>query len=497
MERLSDRHEGTLEGKLAPLDQTAPAEVELTVDHRCAHLPAVQHTAWMLANLLARQVGVVAGIHLRCPPDVPLSGLVVPLAGRTLDLRGALATGVEAIGAVRLLPDGNESNAIPTMVFTIGPGEAEPDSARVFGLGWRGAISREGIEAHDPIASALPVGPYIAACLAAAEVFKSVRLGSILPANLSYSGWTFLPSVDTNLALDGPADLSHLTLEATLAGCGAVGSTWLHTVWATPEINGAALVADSDQRGVDITNLNRCPIFGQASLGRQKASEAARICSDAPIALIPHDGSVGEVLERPPLLICAVDRNASRQAVQSLYAPRLLAASTEGMRAEVLRCDPEAGAPCVRCFNPPEADLPDADARRDFLALPEHEKVEQAASVGLRLDDALAWAIEGTCSHATDKLFAKLRATGTPPRQWAVGFVSAMSGVMLASQTYKELLCQTPLGAAEPRALFQFFNPLATTNAPRPYLRDPACPMCAPGSPALDIWMQRYRDFAV
>ena len=44
MDRLSDRHEGTLDGRLAPVDAVRPATVSLEIAPDAARLPSCQHT---------------------------------------------------------------------------------------------------------------------------------------------------------------------------------------------------------------------------------------------------------------------------------------------------------------------------------------------------------------------------------------------------------------------------------------------------------------------
>jgi hypothetical protein len=182
---------------------------------------------------------------------------------------------------------------------------------------------------------------------------------------------------------------------------------------------------------------------------------------------VPFDRSVGNVEDRPPLLISAVDTNTSRRAVHGLYPGRLLAASTHNLRAEVLRCDPSAGALCISCFNPPEADLADADLRRQYLAAEPHEREQLAASVGLCAEDAGKWAIEGSCSYASDRLLEELRATHAGAPAFAVGFVSVMAGTMLPAQTIREILDDRCLDGTMSRAVVQFLDPVAASNAPR------------------------------
>lgn len=194
-----------------------------------------------------------------------------------------------------------------------------------------------------------------------------------------------------------------MRLDLALAGSGAVGSALLHTIWAAAGLTGRASIAEADKHGVDLSNVNRCVVFGRASLGQPKATEAAGICGDAGVALVPHDGPMEEAGELPPLLLSAVDTNTARRAVQGLYPARVISASTENMRAELLHCDPVAGAPCLCCFNPSEAEVPDAEMRRRFLAASPDRQRELAEAVGQTLADAIAWATEAS---------AAMRATG-------------------------------------------------------------------------------------
>jgi hypothetical protein len=159
----------------------------------------------------------------------------------------------------------------------------------------------------------------------------------------------------------------------------------------------------------------------------------------------------------------------------------------------LLRCDPVAGAACLCCFNPPEAEVPDAELRRRFLAASPDRQREVAEAVGQTLTDAIAWATEGVCGNAGDRVMAHMRTQEPGARAFAVGFVSAMAGLMLAAQTFKDALAEGPLGGPVSRAVMQFVDPLAATNRPRRYLRDPSCAMCSPSTPAGMIWARRYR----
>jgi hypothetical protein len=496
MDRISDRHGGTLDGRLAPVDTVRPATVSVEIAPGIAGLLSCQHTAWMLVNLLARQERIVERVLLDCPAGVPLSGRVVPLASRDADLRTALLDGAAAIAAVPVVTVAEcPAGAIRIVV---GPGLAIEGAMRVHGERWWGGISRAAIPGPHA-SSGLPYGPYAAACLAAGEVYKAVRLALPKPVMAAfYSTWSLRAMAAPPSAAEdiGPHAIDGLEIEAITAGGGAVGNTWVHVTWATEGIHGRVIVADSDKRGVDLSNLNRCPALGADSIGKPKATEAAIICADASIEIIPFDGPVGDVQDRPDLLLCAVDTNTSRRAVQGLYPPRLLRASTHNLRAEILRCDSRAGAPCVSCFNPPEADISDMELRREYLAADPAERQRLASAVNLSVDDADRWATEGTCSFATDRLLDQLRESHEGPHAFAVGFVSVMAGVMLAAQTIRELIGDRSLQGTMCRAVMQFLDPSAASNAPRRQRRDATCPMCSPHTFATRIWRQRYHAWS-
>lgn len=446
----------------------------------------------MLVNLLARQERIIERVVLDCPPWVPLAGRVVPLARRDTDLPTALLEGAAAIESVSVAAGPEPpAGAIPIVV---GPGAAVEGALRVHGERWWGGIAHGAIDGPDA-GSRLPYGPYAAACLAAGEVYKVVRLAAPEPVTAAfYSTWSLRAMAAAPTAAEdiGPHAIESVEIDAVVAGGGAVGNTWVHVTWATDGTTGRVVVSDADKLGVDVTNLNRCPTFGAASLGRRKASEATAICSDASITLEAFDGPVGEVQDRPALLVSAVDTNTSRRAVQGLYPARLLAASTHNLRAEVIRCDPPAGAPCISCFNPPEADVPDAELRREYLAAEPDERERLAATVGLSIEAAERWAIEGTCSFATDRLLAQLRESHQGPEAFAVGFVSVMAGAMLAAQTIREFLGHRCLDGTLSRAVMQFVDPVAGSNAPRRQRQDGSCPMCDADGLATRIWQRRY-----
>jgi len=489
-EHVSNRHEGDLGGVFLPFGDASKAELTVVVDPDSAGLINVQHTAWMLVNLLVRLQGIIQHVHVVCPPGVPLRGRIVPLAPRHLDLRTALIQGAQAVAVV---PVDGAGQFERTIVVGDGNGWQEAAALYAWGNGWCGGICKSPISPDSfGQQSALPFGPYTAACIAAGEVFKAARMNPESYKALRsvyYSLWQH--RVAALPIADGPT-LIEAAVNAALAGVGAVGSAFLHAIWACDGVQGEILLADNDKKGVDATNLNRYVLFGSNSVGSPKASEAAKIAADAGVSWQPHDEALEHVLNLPPRVVSAVVTNLSRQAIQNRYPARILSGSTLDLRAEVLRCGPPGTGACLRCYNPPEKVPPDEDLRGRLRAAGDNKLAELAQAAGISVEDAREWVRTGRCGVAGERLIPHLHTTVESPL-FAVGFVSVMAGTMLAAELMKDHLeCSVPLSESTQRATFQFHSPLANANRASAYGRDPACPMCNPTTIACQKWQQRF-----
>ena len=453
----------------------------------------------MLVNLLCRLEGVVQRVGVCCPADVPLVGRVIPLAAREADLRTALLDGASAVKVVPVEPNVRLERSI-----AVGGRRGTRAGADLYacGHGWCGGVGTSadiaaGLNDGDHGGrgnSALPFGPYLAACLAAGEVFKAARLLPGVyhcPTSAVYSLWEHRAAPSAALLTNGPPTLA-VAVDAALAGVGAVGSALVHTLWACPGVTGQLLAADGDPDGLDGSNLNRYALFGRASVGRPKASEAARIAADASFEVVSHDGDFERLSDVPPRVVSAVDRNTSRAALQNRYPARILSASTLDLRAEVLRCGPPGVGACLRCFNPPELPEPDENLRARVREAGPEELAALARAAGVTPADAREWAETGGCGTAGERLLPELRRNPGEPA-FAVGFVSVMAGTMLAAELIKDYFATAvPLGHGAQRATFQFHTPLARTNRAAPYARDLACPMCAESTIARRLWSERF-----
>lgn len=488
MDAVSSRHEIDVRGVVGPMHSATPVAVSLEIPADVAGSPAVQHTAWALLNMLVRLDRVVSAVSVACPSDVPLRVRLSPLAGDAGGLRDRLRHGADAVNVVPV----DFGHRRGDVRLVVGPGGAVSDGVRVYGEGWCGGFARDRAVAAAP-SSTLPFGPYIAAAMAVGEVFKLVRIdpAKYPPAAAAfYTLWSH--QSDTTFIQGGRATIPSIVLDETLAGVGAVGCICANLLWATDGVSGRVLLVDGDEKGVDITNLNRYLLFGRAHLGMPKASTARDLLNGGgSIVWGAHDGPLESTGRPHRHILCAVDTNPSRLAVQSLWPESLLMGSTNELRAEVVRCDPRMGGPCARCYNPPDTMTPDDELRRRFREANPDEQRRLAQEVGADLHDAVAWADTGECGTTGERVRDALLGPRGRTESFSAPFVSCAAGTMLAAEVVKEHLdAPVPLSPSVARALLQFSRPDLSSGA-KPYLRDPRCPTCIPEREAGAIWRER------
>lgn len=487
MDSVSSRHESTLGGRLATLDQGHPIAVQVVVPPDVAATVAVQHTAWMTINMLARLDRVVSSISVVCPSGVALARRISPLTGGAAALAEGIASGATAIETVPIVL----ANEPADVRLVVGPGDAVDGGIRVYGEGWCGGIARgAAIAKADP--SPLPFGPYIAAAIAVGEVFRTARIDHVRypPADSAfYSLWSH-QAAHAYIA-GGPGILPVVTLDETLAGVGAVGCICAQVIWAADGVGGKVLLVDGDMHGLDITNLNRYLLFARQHVGLPKASTARDLLACSDIKWSVHDGPLEEAPGLHRRILCAVDVNEARLAAQNRWPESLLMASTHELRAEVVRCDPRYGGPCARCHNDPAALTPDEELRRQFRASSPKQQQEIASRHNADLAEVIAWAETGQCGTSGERVRDALRGGPSAPPAFAVPFVSLAAGTMLAAEVVKEQLdAAVPLSPERQHATIQFWAPAASKGASC-YGRDPECPLCRPDSEAVAIWRQR------
>lgn len=494
MESVSDRHSGDLNGTLKPLDPGTAVTIRVFVPESVAEKPAAQHAAWMAVNLLARADGIVSRVEVDCP-DVTIRERTIPF-GRSLLLAQRL---IEAGSAIGVVPVGAITGQADRRLVVSGhTGErSEPGDLILGGAGWWGGVAigqRPHAWAELDLSRGEPIGPYVAACLAVAEVFLTIRAPQLVASRPGCWGWNSWAregeSTPTSL---GPAWSALELAEYGLAGVGAVGAAWMHTLWATPRLSGDIVIADADAEGVSLSNLNRGLLFRHADVDRPKATTAAEAAVGA-IAWAPFDGRFEAQDRRPRVLVSAVDSNAARDVLQNLYLPYFLSGSTRDLRAEIMIGGAPGVGACLRCFNPPETTVSDDEIRERALAGDPDTLETIAFDLQADMTSIEARLKPGACDALSDRLLERLRRKygDEAPSQFAVGFGSALAGVLLAAETIRFAIDARlwPKEASE-RITFQFQHPAAGSNRIRPYARDPRCPKCGDDRPAFRLWESR------
>lgn len=489
MSSHSSRHESDLRGQLAAFSEARKHVVTIILDDTAQH-HAVQHCAWMLLNMLIRFDGFVERVVVCCPEAVTLRSDIIPLAVEEATLaRGLVATA----NSLNLLPTSLSSpSGLP---IYIGPGEAVTDGFRAYGDGWTGGIST-GTIIHVP-ESTLPFGPYAAACIAAAEVFKLARMkpDEYQAGDGFFDFWKLQSSPD--MLHTGPTSLGSHDLSCILAGIGAVGCAFLHTMAVCPDLQLAATLADNDSKGVELSNLNRYVLFGTASLCKSKPDEAVRILSQGHMKLTPHNGDIGSLEKVEGRVLSAVDKNSAREAIQYRYPARIISASTSDLRSEALRCGPPGRGACLRCYNPREPIPPDDQIVKRLKAADPEEFQRICTSAGVSIEDAASWLKTRSCGSAGSALLKYMRQSDPADDAgvFAVGFTSVFAGVLLAVEFIKDCLgISEGLNDSANRVNFQFFTIATDVNGKGFIDRDPECPCCIPGNPATKIWETRFRS---
>jgi molybdopterin/thiamine biosynthesis adenylyltransferase len=373
-ERIADRHLREVNGLGSAADMRA-VRVGVTADPAWAGSPAGQHFLVCLVNLLSRLTETVTHIHLVIPP-VPVL-VLMPYGRAAGDLGSALAaipawavdkevsvtTGATVTGVDVALCLGEPPaflGSIPALCaiadgwrFWVGTPENMPEGVRVS-------------------ASGTPLGPFLAACVLAGEVFKKARgMARGRPiTSLAYSLWS--GHTDAWSSLDaGPELAGHTLPPFYLVGAGAVGQGVATILGATPLAGGYVVTIDDDLH--DKTNLNRCFLAGTTDVGHAKVLAVSRYLRESPVVCLLHEGTIAEYVSKPKpslrpeldlaeaegsygTVVSCVDKGKSRQDIQGLRPKLILGGSTVGLSAKTNVYDFVPGTPCLGCHNPAEND---------------------------------------------------------------------------------------------------------------------------------------------
>ena len=228
-EDIANRHLLAADGLESTL-QSEDQYVRIMISERWSSSRAGQLLTACLVNLLCRQVKIVRHVEIVA---LPTGGLIRLPSGDAAEsfpacLRGLAAWAVNGAIAVSTMRTGV---AADHTIFVGDPGpELIPDygqSLVAIGDGWRAWV---GDAPRSPgtisATSTNPLGPFLAAALAAGEIFKrsrGLRRGRFLSAD-GYSLWSGGTSSEWNVLADGPT-VSGVCLPPThVVGAGAVAN---------------------------------------------------------------------------------------------------------------------------------------------------------------------------------------------------------------------------------------------------------------------------------
>lgn len=202
---IGHRHQLPASG-LKPASEAIPLAIRLLVPPAVSALPATQFLASSLVNLLSRQVGSVRQIMIECP-QVPTC-ILLPHGAGTDDFATDLITlGAWATAGAIPVSVWRAGEAVDlTLVLQESTGHTDGVDLVAAGAGWCGWVGEPEqattIDLHD----ASPVGPFMAAALAAGEIFKRSRgiTRGRLFDGLGVSLWSSQSAANWNELCDGP-----------------------------------------------------------------------------------------------------------------------------------------------------------------------------------------------------------------------------------------------------------------------------------------------------
>lgn len=352
--------------------------------------------------------------------------------------------------------------------ISIGQAEAPFETTFYAGsAGWDALLSTT---RHQPIGdSQNPFGAAVAACLAAANVFRRVFLpdwSHLVDDALRFSAWS-LDRADR--ATRTPRAQWALDGDTVLVGVGAVGNAALWTLARAPLAGSLHIV---DPQDIELSNLQRYVLATRADDGRSKVDLAASFPTLG-LDLVPHQLSLGEFLSqhgyRWDHFLLGLDSASDRRSAQAAL-PRWIANAWTQPGDLGISTHPRFGADgaCVACLYLPDSRLPNEDElvaaalnipqllmdvrtllfNGALLGRPFLQAV--AAAVDRPLDSLLPFEgrsvrdlyVEGFCGGAV----IPLGEAGRPPQDLHVPLAhqSALAGVLLAATLVRSALRGDP-----------------------------------------------------
>lgn len=418
-------------------------------------------------RLLGTTVGISFGADALGPEGRALTDLLVRLTARlypSLAIRGdRTADGrvAELRDLARAINPAVDLDEQPTIEVVVGVHAPAPIGTTTVFAGSEGWDSLISLRSHQAVGgSFVPFGAGVSACLATANVFRSVFLGANahLDSDVIFSVYNGSRGAT---AASAPT-LANLQRPVVLAGCGAIGNA---AIWALARAEATGLVCLVDHETVELGNIQRYVLTTRADEGRAKvdiaARELTRSLRPVPRQMTLADFLADEGYDHDRVLLALDSARDRRQAQASL--PRWIAnAWTQTGDLGVSVHSFGVGA-CVSCLYLPEGKTSNEDELvAGALKVPERlmevrlllhtgggvarPLLEAAATkLGVPIENLLPFEgkpirllyVEGICGGAVVPLGEQM--AGAPQNMHVpLAHQSALAGLLLAAALIRE-----------------------------------------------------------
>lgn len=440
-ETSGDRH--LREPRATRLGQlvAGPRRVLVVADRVTAATYAGQATLALLADLLARQFGVVTDLAFDIDGKVSCREVFV----RTKpDVGTALSA---ALSEIALTASGGEIEVgdvvRPQVVVGVGRYPLVRGELLTIQVGATDTSAWCSTEAiAESTSGHLPFGAHLAACMAADRVFRAFHA---MPVR---------PRVEIDLApVLGSASENESQTEIVLpagylVGLGAVGAAVLYSLAAARSMRAELVGIDPDTAG--ITNRNRLLTMAHGDVDRPKVQLATELVANSNLTLYPNQSLWADYATDPgrqcpdhlraiepfryEWILSAVDRNLGRRDIANVLPRHVLSGSTDEFIAQSAYYSIDGDCECLACNHPvPRFDL---DLLRSEIAgLAPGPRLERLQSMGADASDVTS--VEEYLADPSCGLIGEttLRRLGVgEATEWAVGHVSVAAGVLLAAR---------------------------------------------------------------
>ena len=316
---------------------------------------------WFRARLESTPIGISIGTDGHSEEGVALADLLVRIAARiypALALVGDHSTIAPLAKLAKAINPNIDLLEEATLGVAVGGGKTFATTIYAGCDGWDGFVS--GTEPQNVGASDNPFGAGVAACLAAANLFRTVFLPdreARIDERVRFSAFS---REMADAARTAPTPW-HLRDDAVLVGAGAVGQGALWALSRTP-LGGRLHVVDMEV--VELSNLQRYVLTERADEDRDKVEIAAALSSK--LELVPHAEDLAAFLAengyRWEAMLLALDSARDRVSAQASL-PRFVAnAWTQPGDLGVASHSRFGGeGACVACLYLPEARLKNED----------------------------------------------------------------------------------------------------------------------------------------